>query len=81
MLFFRLLQQAVATDPLSGVAFSPDGRLVATASWDGTARVWQVTGRRERLAHAESVPELLALAETRVGRRLTADEKKQFLSD
>jgi RNA polymerase sigma factor (sigma-70 family) len=35
------------TDRLTSVACSPDGTLIATASWDGTARLWDAQTAKE----------------------------------
>jgi WD40 repeat protein len=35
------------TAPLTGVAFSPDGRRLVTSSWDRTLKLWDVAKRRE----------------------------------
>jgi WD40 repeat protein len=29
---------------VNDLAFSPDGKLLASASWDGTAKLWKVGG-------------------------------------
>ncbi len=37
-------------DRVTSVAYSPNGRWIATASWDGAARVWEAkTGKEDRL--------------------------------
>jgi WD40 repeat protein len=59
-------------DAVTAAAFSDDGRMLATSSSDGTGRVYP----------SESflpVPDLMALAEGRVVRELTAEERRQFL--
>ncbi|MBE9108795.1 TIR domain-containing protein [Nodosilinea sp. LEGE 07298] len=33
------------TDTVNGVSFSPDGQTIATASFDGTAKIWKSTGQ------------------------------------
>src|SRR5262249_6223929 len=38
------------TDHVAAVAFSPDGRLLATASWDGSVRLWEVGTGQQRAA-------------------------------
>jgi len=37
-------------DRVSGLDFSPDGRLLGTASWDGTAKVWDAESGKELLS-------------------------------
>jgi WD40 repeat protein len=66
---------------LSTIAFSADGRRLLTGSWDGTARVWDVTDRHDRVAHPPSVAALLAMAELAAGRGLTDEERQRFLSE
>jgi WD40 repeat protein len=38
------------TDGVYALAFAPDGKTLASASGDGTARLWDLTTGRERLA-------------------------------
>ena len=45
---------------VDAVAFSPDGKLVATASDDPTARIWEVDSSQQlvRLLHKNGVSEV-----------------------
>lgn len=52
---------------VSGVAFSPDGRTVVTASWDGTFRLWYT-----------DIHSTIKLLCGRLLRDLTAEERAQY---
>ncbi|MER6251813.1 hypothetical protein ABT224_10620 [Streptomyces sp. NPDC001584] len=43
LLDLRDLSLATHDDVVTSLAFAPGGHLLASASWDGTARLWQVT--------------------------------------
>ena len=48
-------------------ACSPDGQRIVTASWDGTVQIYTT-----------DMEELLQIAESRVTRQLTAEEKEKY---
>jgi WD40 repeat protein len=57
-----------STAEVSGVAISPDGKYVATVSWDGSMRVYLTR-----------IEDLVALAKTRVTRSLATEECQKYL--
>jgi len=60
------------TSWIYSAAYSPDGRWIVTASYDGTARVWW---------WGADVEDLLAAARSRVTRELTCQERVQYLHE
>jgi eukaryotic-like serine/threonine-protein kinase len=52
------------------ISWSPDGRRLATASWDGTAKVWDAADGREILTLAGNTGQVNAVCWSPDGRRL-----------
>ena len=48
--------------PISSLAFSPNGERVASTSWDGTARIWDLYGRSSSVEPFNLTSEGLAIA-------------------
>lgn len=56
---------------VAGVAYSPDGREVATAGWDGAVKIWDVAaGRAVRKLQGNHSGAVNSIAYSRNGRRL-----------
>ncbi|MCE9547325.1 MAG: WD40 repeat domain-containing protein [Planctomycetia bacterium] len=60
------------TSIIQALAFSPDGRHLATASWDTTVRVWELASGRLIVTLAGHKDHVCALAYTADGRRLAS---------
>ncbi|MGH8908649.1 MAG: TIR domain-containing protein [Egibacteraceae bacterium] len=61
---------------VGSVAFSPDGQRIASASDDGTIRIWEC-----EVEVCGPIEQVVTLAERRVTRELTAEEREAFLHE
>ena len=65
---------------VTGVAFSSDGRRLASGSWDQTVKFWDVPTGQELNTVGKKVKEVQALAFSRDGRWLAAENSKDIVT-
>ncbi|MER3447392.1 MAG: hypothetical protein C4291_11390, partial [Candidatus Dadabacteria bacterium] len=63
------------TGRIYGIAFSPDGKRIATASIDKTVRIYTLANEGAPIG----IEELISLAKTRVTRPLTPEECRKYM--
>ncbi len=52
----RLTEHHIHVGVIVGLAYSPDGEWLASASWDGTVKVWNATTGKSRFKNLASLP-------------------------
>jgi WD40 repeat protein len=65
---------------VTGVAFSPDGKRLASGSWDQTVRFWEVSSGEALNTVARKAKEIQALAFSRDGRWLATENSSNTVS-
>ncbi|KAG1232774.1 hypothetical protein G6F68_019098 [Rhizopus microsporus] len=60
------------TGPISTLAFSPTGMILASGSWDHSARTWDVFGRGKTIEPLVHQTEVLAVAFKPDGKEIAA---------